>query len=334
MASTRIAGVGRYAPGDPIDNDELVELTGIELNKERLEGKIGIKKRHIAHLRNLDETSADFAERAAREAIEDAGISAEDVGLFIVGSDTPEYISPSTAVLIQGRIQQGQRATASFDVNTSCAGFVTAYDIAARMMAGNPTMRYGVVVGMYNMPGYVKPGDAFGYSIFADGAAAVVLERSDAGQGYMDSEFITDGTQWDYVGVYAGGTRKPVTTELLEQGDYGLQLLQRLPGDRNVKLWPPLVQGLAEKAQLEVGDIDHFIFTQINRSVIQQVMEILEQPQEKTTTIMDKFGYTGSACVPMAFYEAVKQGRVKRGDTVLLVASGAGLSVGSNIFVY
>ncbi len=107
MTTTRIAGIGRYAPGEPIDNDELVELTGIELNKERLEDKLGIRRRHIAHLRGIDETSADFAERAAREAIDDAGISPEEVGIFVVGSDTPEYISPSTAVLIQGRIQGG-----------------------------------------------------------------------------------------------------------------------------------------------------------------------------------------------------------------------------------
>ncbi|MFP4484391.1 MAG: 3-oxoacyl-ACP synthase III family protein [Spirochaetaceae bacterium] len=334
MTTTRIAGIGRYAPGDPIDNDELVELTGIELNKERLEEKIGIKRRHIAHLRGIDETSADFAERAAREAIEDAGISPEEVGIFVVGSDTPEYISPSTAVLIQGRIQGGRRYTASFDINTSCAGFVTAYDAVDRMMAGNPSLRYGVVVGMYNMPAFVREGDAFGYSIFADGAAAAVLERTETEAGYIDSEFVTDGTQWDYVGVYAGGSRKPITHKLLDEGDYGLQLLQRLPGDRNVKLWPPLVERLAEKAGRTLKDIDHFIFTQINRSVIEEVMEILGQPLEKTTTIMDKFGYTGSACVPMAFYEAVKSGRIKRGDTVLLVASGAGLSVGSNIFVY
>lgn len=334
MATTRIAGVGRYAPGEAIDNDELVKLTGIELNKERLEGKIGIRKRHIAHLRNMDETSADFAEKAAREAIQAAGIDPGEVGLFIVGSDTPEYISPSTAVLIQGRIQGEQKTAASFDINTSCAGFVTAHDVAARMMAGNPTMRYGVVVGMYNMPAFVKEGDAFGYSIFADGAAAAVLERTEEGPGYLESEFVTDGTQWNYVGVYSGGTRQPITHAVLEEGNYGLQLLQRLPGDRNVKLWPPLTEQLAKKAGLSLEDIDHFIFTQINRSVIQQVMEVLGQPMEKTTTIMDKFGYTGSACVPMAFYEAVKSGAVKRGDTVLHIASGAGLSVAGNVFVY
>lgn len=337
MATARISGVGLYAPGEPIDNEEIVKLTGIELDAGRLEEKLGIRRRHIAHLRNIDETTADFAERAAREAIEDAGADPMEIGLFVVGTDTPEYISPSTAVLIQGRIQGEQHTAASFDVNTSCAGFVTSLDVAARMLGSTPHMKYAVVVGVYNMPRYVREGDAFGYSIFADGAGAVLLERVEAAAGaseYTDSEFVTDGTQWDFVGVYAGGTRKPVTHELLEAGTYGLENLKRLPGDRNVKLWPPLVRSLIGRNGLRESDIDHIIFTQINRSVIKEVMELLELPMEKTTTIMDRYGYTGSGCVPMAFYHAVKDGRVKRGDRMVLVASGAGLSVGASLLRY
>ena len=333
MEHTGIKGLGLYVPGEPIDNTELQRLAGIEFNVDKIENKIGIKRRHIAKLRNTGETTADFASNAAQEAIEDAGIDPQEVSYFIVGTDTPEYISPSTAMLVQGRIQGGQKYTGSFDIGSSCAGFVTAYDAASRMLAGDPEARYAVVVGVYNMPAYVRDGDAFGYSIFSDGAAAFVLEKRDT-QSYLGSQFVTDGTQWDYVGVYAGGTRMPVTHKRLEEGEYGLQLLQRLPGDRNVKLWPPLVKHLLQKTGVELSDVDHLIFTQINRSVIEQVMDILELPMEKTTTVMDKYGYTGSACVPMAFYDAVKAGRIKRGDTVMFVASGAGLAVGSNLFVY
>jgi 3-oxoacyl-[acyl-carrier-protein] synthase-3 len=330
---TGIKGVGHYVPGDPIDNTELKRLTGVEFDAEKIEQKIGIRRRHIAHLRNTGETTADFATNAALEAIEDAGIDPQEVAYFIVGTDTPEYISPSTGILVQGRIQGGQKFTGSFDVDSSCAGFVTAYDVGARMLAGDNEAAYAVVVGVYNMPGYVREGDAFGYSIFADGAAAVVLEKREE-PGYIGSQFVTDGTQWNYIGVYAGGTRMPITHERLDNGEYGLQLLQRLPGDRNVKLWPPLVRHLLEKTGTDIAELDHVIFTQINRSVIEEVMGILELPMEKTTTVMDKYGYTGSACVPMAFYDAVKAGRIKRGDTVMFVASGAGLAVGSNLFIY
>lgn len=181
------------------------------------------------------------------------------------------------------------------------------------------------------MPAYVRPGDVFGYSIFADGAAAFIIEK---GENYLGGQLLADGTQWDFVGVYAGGTRRPVTRALLDAGEYGLENLKRLPGDRNVKLWPAMVDTLLEKIGRTRDQIDHYLFTQINRSVITQVMEILGQDSSKTTTVMDRYGYTGSACIPMAFHEAVAAGRVKRGDTVMAVASGAGLAVAAGCWVY
>lgn len=336
MAKAKIVGVGRYAPGEPIDNAELARLAHIEFDAEKTENKLGIKQRHIAKLRGIQETTADFATRAALAAIEDAQIDPMDVNLFIVGTDTPEYISPATGVLVQGRIQKQQMPTAAFDLSASCASFTSSLDAAARMVATDPTLRYAVVVGVYNMPAFVKDGDAFGYSIFADGAGAVVLQRTEDKDpsGYITGQLMADGTQWDYVGIYSGGAKKPITHELLDKEEYGLQLLQSLPGDRNVKLWPPLVHRLLDKSGLTLADLDHIIFTQINRSVIIEVMGILGLPMDKTTTVMDRYGYTGSGCVPMAFYHAVTEGRVKRGDTVMFVASGAGLSVGSNVFVF
>ncbi len=334
MAEIAIKGTGLYAPGAPIDNRELKKLTGVEFDEEKLERKLGIQRRHIAHLRDLDETTADFATRAALAAIESSGIDAGDIGLIVVGTDTPEFISPATAIVVQGRIQNGQRSTCSFDVGASCAGFVTAFDSAARIVASDPGVRYGLVIGVYNMPQYIRSGDAFGYSIFADGAAAVIIEKRTDGPGYLGGKFVTDGTQWDFVGVYAGGTRRPITDAILKSGEYGLQLLKPLPGERNVQLWPPLVQDLLRKIGMETKEIDHILFTQINRSVIHQVMEILNLPNEKTTTIMDRYGYTGSACIPMALHHAVKDRKIRRGDLVVCVASGAGLAVGSNAFIY
>lgn len=333
MAYARIIGTGIYAPGPPIDNAELMRLTGIEFDATKHEAKLGIAARHVARLSGLDETTADFAERAARAALEDAGVDPMAVGLFIVATDTPEYISPATGILLQGRLQGCETEARAFDVGASCASFVSALDMAARAVASDKTLHYALVVGVYNMPAYIRDDDAFGWSIFADGAGAVVLERteSDAGgaEGYIDGVFRADGTQWNYVGVYAGGTRRPVTRELLDAGTFGLELLQRLPGDRNVKLWPPLVFCLLEKAGVAQTEVAHYIFTQINKSVIAQVMDILGEPMEKTTTIMDRFGYTGSGCVPMALHEAIRSGKAKKGDLIVLVASGAGLAVGA-----
>ncbi|AHC15350.1 3-oxoacyl-ACP synthase III family protein [Salinispira pacifica] len=331
----KIVSTGLYAPGEAIDNNELMKLAHIEFDASRTEEKLGIRQRHIAHLRGMDETSADFAEKAAREAIKESGIDPEEIGLFIVASDTPEYISPATSMIVQGRIQGGQRYTGTYDVNASCSSFVAAFNNASALLKADPEIRYACVIGLYNMPAFVREKDVFGYSIFADGAAAFILENTgETDDRYLGGKLLSDGTQWNYVGVYSGGTRQPVTKERLDSGEYGLQLLQRLPGDRNVKLWPEVVDALLKKVSLERNDIDHFLFTQINRSVIHQVMEILGQDLSKTTTVMDRYGYTGSACIPMAFHEAVKEGRIKRGDRVLAVASGAGLAVASSAFIY
>ncbi|MBU0936989.1 MAG: ketoacyl-ACP synthase III, partial [Spirochaetes bacterium] len=336
LAKAKIVGTGLYAPGSALGHEELMRLAGVSFDSEKISEKIGIHTRHIARFRNIDETTADFAEKATREAIDNAGIDPLDIGLFIVGTDTPEYVSPATAILLQGRIQQRQQYCGAFDVNASCASFVKALDAAAMMLAGNPRLRYAVVTGVYNMPAHIRPGDAFGWSIFADGAGAVVLERvsDDDPSGYVGGSMTSDGTQWNYVGIYAGGTKKPLTHELLDAGTWGLELLQRLPGDRNVKLWPDLILDLCKTHGYSPEAIKKYFLTQINRSVIEQVMEIIGQPVSKAPMIMDRYGYTGSACIPMALHDAIQQGQLQRGDPILFCASGAGLAVGTNLLVY
>lgn len=335
MLPIKIIGTGVYAPGDPISNQELKELAGIEFDAEKIEFGLGITQRHIAHLRGINETTADFATKAAINAIENANISADDVNLFMVATDTPEYISPATALIVQGRLQQKESWASAFDTSASCASFTIAFDNASRIMASDKSLKYAVLIGVYNMPAYIRKGDDFAYPIFADGAGAVVLERTEESESaYINGQLLSDGTQWDYIGVYAGGTKIPVTEKVLKDETYGLLNIQALPSDRNLKLWPMVIEKLLQKAETTIEEIDHFIFTQINRSVIKKVMTAIDQPLEKTSFIMDRYGYTGSGCVPMALHHAVKENKIKRGSKVLFVASGAGLAVGSNLFIY
>ncbi len=336
MAKAKIIGTGAYAPGERISNDEIRRLAGVEFDEERVAEVRGIRGRHFARLRGLDESTADFAEKAARAAMADAGVAASDPSLFVVATDTPEYISPPTSMLVQGRIQGGQADAETLDVNASCAGFVTAFDLAAKLLAAEPSYRYAVVVGAYCMSAHIRPGDAFGWGVFGDGAGAVVLERvpDDDPSGYVAGRFLSDGTQWDYIGVYAGGARKPVSAEVLESGEYGLQLLQIMPGDRNPRLWAPMVRALCEKGGMPVERVASFVFTQISKATILETMAMLGRPASLAALAMDRYGYTGSACVPMAFHEAVRSGSVARGDPVVFCASGAGLAVGANLFTY
>ncbi|MGC8866177.1 MAG: 3-oxoacyl-ACP synthase III family protein [Bacteroidales bacterium] len=335
MLPVRIKGTGIYAPGEAINNEELKKLAGIDFDAEKAENKLGIYRRHIARLRGINETTADFATRAAEAALKDAGIDAGEVGLLIVATDTPEYISPSTAIVVQGRLQGEEKWTASFDVNASCASFAIALDMTVNQLYARDDLTYALVIGVYNMPAFIRPDDAFGWSIFADGAGAFVLEKNrDTQSGYIGGIQLTDGTQWNFIGIYSGGSRNPITHEMLDNQQYGLQNLKPLPGDRNVRLWPMVAEKAFEKFGMQAVDIDHFLFTQINRSVIEKVMEVLEQPLSKTTCIMQDFGYTGSGCIPMAFHQAIKNGNIQRGNKVMLIASGAGLAVGCNLLVY
>ncbi len=331
----KILSTGLYVPGEPIDNSELKKLTGIEFDAAKIEDKIGIKQRHIARLRGLQETTADFVTHAAEKAIKNAGIQPDEIGLIIVATDTPEYITPATAILVQGRIQGDEKWSMAFDVAASCASFTMAFDTASRILATNPKIRYALITGVYNMPAFIRDGDTFSYPIFADGAASFILAKDEfSGSKYIGNQMLTDGTQFDFIGIYAGGAKMPVTKEVLDENKNGLLSLKPLPGDRNVRLWPMVVEKLLKEYQTNADEIDHYIFTQINKSVILKVMEELKQPVEKAMFVMDKYGYTGSACVPMAFHEGVESGKIKRGHKVLFMASGAGLSVGSNLLVY
>lgn len=335
MNKIKIIGTGMYVPGKAIDNKELKKLTSIDFDEEKLAEKLGIKQRHIARLRGIDESTADFATKAAEAAIKDANIDAEEIGLVIVGTDTPEFITPATSILVQGRIQKKEKWTSSFDVAASCASFTIAFDNAVRILKTDPTIKYALVIGVYNMPAFIREDDAFSFPIFADGAGAILIENaSQDDSDYINGQLLTDGTQWDFIGIYSGASKNPITKEKIDAKEYGLMSLKPMPGDRNVRLWPMVTKKLLEKSQLQLNQIDHFIFTQINKSVILKVMDELNLPYEKTTCIMDKYAYTGSACVPIAFHHAIKEGKIKRGDKIMFIASGAGLAVGSNVFTY
>lgn len=335
MFNLEIKGIGSYAPGEKISNLELKKIANVEFDHAKTEAKLGIYSRHNAHLRGIPETTADFGEKAAKAAIVNAGLKPSDIDLFVVGTDTPEHISPASALIIQGRVQEGETNGMAFDLAASCASFTSAFHVVANMMNSNPAIRNAVVIGIYNMPAFIKDGDAFGLSIFADGAGAIVLSQSTNGKSkYIGGQTMVDGTQWDFIGIYSGGSKKPITHAMIDAGEYGLQNLKPLPGDRNVRLWPMVVSELVAKNNLKVSDVDHFIFTQINKSVIEKVMVALGQPMEKTTCVMDEYAYTGSACVPMAFARAIDLGKVKKGDKVLFIASGAGFAVAANLFTY
>ncbi len=322
MTYARIIGTGSYVPAKILTNDDLSSMLGENIN-EFVSQVIGINERHVCA---ADESTADLAEAAGLQALAAAGITAEQLDLIILATDTPEHLSPATSVVVQHRI--GAKNAGTFDINCACSGFVTALDTASKFIIADPEYKHVLVIGAYAMSKYLDWNDKKTATIFADGAGAVVLQASHEGPGFLASKLLADGAFADYMGIYAGGTRLPVTEEVLREGRWTkVRFAQRYPPEVNIEGWPRIIQEVLQKSGLTLGDIGLFLFTQVNLSTIKEVMRILDLPLERTHTIMQKWGYTGSACIPMVLDDAVRSGKVKSGDNLIMCASGGGLNM-------
>ncbi|AKT39012.1 3-oxoacyl-ACP synthase III family protein [Chondromyces crocatus] len=320
-----IAGTGRYVPERVMTNADVEALLGESVDAW-LRERVGIIERHVM---SDQETTSDLAAAAARQALERAGVAPEDLDLIIVASDTPDYLSPGTASPLQSKL--GARKAGTFDVNCACASWVTALDVGAKTIVADPDYNNVLVVGAYGMTRYVDWKDKYTCTLFADGAGAVVL-RASTEPGVFAARLSAHGDFHDALGIYTGGTARPATVEeVTTRGKPRVQFVRKFPATFNSEHWPPLVHGALRKAGLGLDDIQLFLFTQLNLRTIEGMMGILEQPIEKAHWIMDKWGYTGSACIPMALDDAAQQGKIKRGDNIVLCASGGGIAMGAAV---
>ncbi|HXG94672.1 MAG TPA: ketoacyl-ACP synthase III [Blastocatellia bacterium] len=323
----RIAGTGRYVPEKVLTNDQLSRMLGEDIN-DFVAGVVGIRERHIC---SDEESTADLATNAARDALSNAGVDPLALDLIIVASDTPEYISPATSSVVQSKL--GAHRAANFDVNCACASFVTALDTAAKFIIADRQYKNILVIGAYAMSKYLDWGDKKTCTIFADGAGAVVLQASKEGPGYLGSRLAADGSYHDAMGIYAGGTHLPTDERVLAEGRFNrVRFVKKIPAEFNLEHWPLLIREVLDRCEMKLDDVAMFIFTQVNLSTIKEVMKALELPMSRTHTVMDKWGYTGSACIPMALDDAARQGKIKTGDNIILCASGGGVSMACAAF--
>jgi 3-oxoacyl-[acyl-carrier-protein] synthase-3 len=322
MRDAKIIGTGVYVPERIVTNAELSRNLGTDID-EFVTNVVGIKERRIAA---PDESSADLATAAAIAAIEDAGVDAADLDLILLATDTPEYISPATSVVVQQRI--GAVNAGTFDINCACAGFVTTLDAAFKYIIADGDYNKVLVVGCYAMSKFIDWSDKKTSTLFADGAGAVVLQSTETEKHFLASKLVADGSYHDYMGIFAGGTHQPITAAVVEENNFNrLRFAKKYPAEVNMIGWPKIVGDVLAKAKLELDDVDMFLWTQVNLSTIKAVMTDMQIPEHKTHTIMQKWGYTGSACIPMVLHDALEAGKIKRGDTVVFCASGGGLNM-------
>lgn len=322
MRKVSIIGTGMYAPDRIVKNDYFNKMYNKDIDTFLREQR-NIFERHYM---SPEQCTSDLILPAAEQALKKAGLKASELSLIIVATDTPDYLSPATAAVVQHKL--GAKNAGCFDVNSACAGFVTAVDIAHKYMSVDPHYENVLVVGAYGMTKYLNWDDFKIATLFADGAGAVVLKASDKNQhGILASTLFADGQYHDYMGLYAGGTKTPITHEVIENRKNLLDFAKKIPIETNGYHWPRLTNILLDKIKRKPQDIKQFFLTQININSINEALDNLKLPRTISHNVMDRYGYTGSACIPMAIHDAVTQKKLKKGDLVFMLGSGGGLSM-------
>ncbi len=314
-----IVATGRYLPEREVTNDELRARFDAAVPEfvNKMEESSGITSRWWAP---DDWATSDVALPAARAALERAGRRPEDVDLIILGTDSPDYITPATSVVLQHKL--GAKNAGTFDVGCACASFPTGLAIGAGMVATNPGLKVVLVIGAYMMHKLTDPNDPMIF-FYGDGAGAAVLEARDA-PGFVSSASQAGGEYHRHWGIYSGGTYEPASEESVKAGRTTVKILDRYPPEINHDGWPRLTRRVAQEGGFAVADIDVIVFTQVRKPSIELVMDTLGLPMAKTHTVMERWGYTGSACIPIALDDAIEKGKLHSGDLVVLIGSGVG----------
>ncbi|MHA1971719.1 MAG: 3-oxoacyl-ACP synthase III family protein [Candidatus Hodarchaeales archaeon] len=327
--SAIITGVGMYVPKKVITNEELEQMLDRPGTADWLVKNVGIRERRVMA---KDENTSDLATYAAREALENAGLNAKDLDLIILSTDTPDCLSPATSVIVQHKL--GAINAGTFDVNAACAGLVTALDIGSRYIETDPQINNVMVIGAYGMTRFVDWTDHYTCTLFSDGAGALLLSASENKEGFLASQLSADGSFYDHLGIFVGGTAEPCFGN--NCGKQFVQFRKRFPPETNLKNWPIVTRKALAKINMTPEECDWFFFTQVNERTIRMVMEELGVPLSKTHTVMHKWGYTGSACVPLVIYDAIKKEKLPppgqgNGEVIALCTSGGGANFSAGI---
>ena len=315
--NSKIISIGSYIPSNTVTNKDLEKT--VDTTDEWIISRTGIKQRPIA---DSSQATSDLAYEAATIAIERAKIDKNDIDLIIVGTCTPDVATPNVGTLIQKRL--GLSNFPAFSIEAACSGFIYALNIADKFIKTGES-KCALVVGAETLSRITNWDDRNTCVLFADGAGAAILKPTDD-KGIIFSELGANGEYADLLHVPYGTSRKP---EKSSKDDYFL----RMSGNEVFKVAVKTLEEIAidalKKSNIESKDVDWFIPHQANVRIIQAVAKRLELPEEKVILSMDIHGNTSAASIPLAFDRAVQDGRIKKGDTILMQSFGAGFTWGS-----
>lgn len=316
----RVIGTGSYLPGSPVSNADLA-ARGIETNDEWIVSRTGIRSRHLA---KPGTTSSELGLIATQRALEMAGIAAGDLDLIIVATSTPDYIFPSTACIIQGKL--GNKGAAAFDVQAVCAGFTYALGIAEKFIASGSHSK-ALVIGAEVFSRILDWSDRGTCVLFGDGAGAVVLEASDK-PGILATAMHADGSQSGILNVPGQVCGGQVT------GDPFLRMDGQAVFKFAVKVLAEVAEEVCATAGIATTAVDWLIPHQANIRIIEATGKKLGVDRERVIVSVDRHGNTSAASVPLALDEAVRDGRIQRGHKVLLEGVGGGFTWGAALLEF
>lgn len=327
FCASSIIGTGSYMPEKILTNDELSKI--VDTSDEWITTRTGIRARRIAA---EDQTTSDMASEAARRAMDAAGVTAEDVNLIVVATVTPDMFFPSTACFVQKKI--GASNAVCFDISAACSGFLYALQVARHFInTGNRTT--ALVIGAEKLSSLINWQDRNTCVLFGDGAGAVVIRRAeeseDAPGRVLSTVMGSDGNLTDLLKVPGGASACPITPENVLSRPNTIHMEGRETFKHAVTRMCQASEQALEIAGLKKEDIAMVIPHQANARIITAIADRLGLPPEKTFMNLDQYGNTSAATIPVALDEAHRQGKIKRGDVVLLVAFGGGFTWASSV---
>lgn len=321
MKSVGILGVGSYLPSKILTNHDLEAI--VDTTDEWIVQRTGIRNRHIA---SAEEATSDLALTAARRALKDAKVTPEEIDLIIVATATPDHAFPSTACLVQERLWATNAA--AFDLSAGCTGFVYGVSVASQMIASG-MYKKALVIGAETLSRIINWENRNVCVLFGDGAGAAVLGEVEDGYGILGLDLGSDGAGGVHLFQPAGGSRKPASHETVDAKEHSIHMNGNEVFKFAVKAMGKTAKKSLEKAGMTSEDIDMLVPHQANIRIIQSAAKHFKMPMEKVWVNVDKYSNTSAACIPIALTEMQEQHALKKGDNLLLVAFGAGLTWGS-----
>ncbi len=326
MIRAAVLGLGMYVPQREMTNDDVARL--VDTSDAWIVERTGIRVRHIAE---PDQAASDLALPASLAALEDAGVRPEDLDLIICATTTPDMIFPATACVLQERL--GAKRAAATDLLAACSGFV--YGLAsASALIGAGVARHVLVVGAEVLSKLVDWTDRTLCVLVGDGAGAAVLGPSSHGGGVLSTVLGADGSAGDILKLPGGGSRLPYSRQVIEQRLHYPRMDGRLLFKLAVRVVPEVIEAAVRRAHLTLDDVEWIVPHQANQRIIEAVAHAMRLPLERFVCTIERYGNTSAASVPISLWEARRDGRLKAGDHVVLVAFGGGFTWGACVLTW